>query len=193
LGKNDFKITREVDYASGSFDRFTGIAGEAKHIRSIVYVRGDFWVVVDRIITDRPRTIDALWHWHPENNVVRNRRVVKTNNAHGNLAVIPINKKRYKIELVMGQEKPEIQGWYSPEYNVYGPNTASIYRTDISATENLVWLLLPSENQSPKVKAKVLEENEQEVRIEVKSKQKTWTLTIPFMNSEGAVLTENEQ
>jgi hypothetical protein len=191
LGKNDFKISSDMDYASGSFDHFTSIVGVAKHIRSIFYVRGEFWVVVDRIITDRPRTIDALWHWHPDNNVVRNRRVVKTNNAHGNLAVIPISKKRYKLELVKGQEEPEIQGWYSPEYNIYGPNTTSIYRTEISATTNLVWLLLPSESKLPKVKAKVLEENEQEVRIEVKSKERMWALTIPFMNSEGAVLTEN--
>jgi hypothetical protein len=132
-----------------------------------------------------------LWHWHPENNVVRDRRVVKTNNAHGNLAIIPISKKRFKPELIRGQEDPEIQGWYSPEYNIFGPNAASTYRTEISGTTNLVWLLLPSEHQTPKVKAKVLNENEQEVGIEVKSKGRTWVLRIPFMDSEGAGLTEN--
>jgi hypothetical protein len=190
IANNDFKISGALDYASGSMDRFKDIAGEAKHIRSVCYVRGAFWVVVDRIITDRPRTIETLWHWHPENNVVRDRQVVKTDNAHGNLALIPVSKKSLELELVRGQETPEIQGWYSPEYNIYGPNTTSIYRTTIGGSTNFVWLLLPSENQAPKVKVKVLEENDREVRLEVKSKERTWLLTIPFMNSEGVVLTE---
>jgi hypothetical protein len=132
-----------------------------------------------------------LWHWHPDNNVVQDRLVVKTNNAHGNLAVIPIGKEKFELELVSVQEQPEIQGWYSPEYNIFGPNTASVYRTEISASTNFVWLLLPSENQLPKVKAKVLDEDEQGVKIAVKSKGKTWAIAIPFMDSEGVTLTEN--
>jgi hypothetical protein len=191
LGKSAFKISDRIDYSSSSIERFIDIEGEAKHFRSIIYVRGEFWVVVDRIITDRPRTVDALWHWHPDNNVVQDRLVVKTNNAHGNLAVIPIGKEKFELELVSGQEQPEIQGWYSPEYNIFGPNTASVYRTEISASTNFVWLLLPSENQLPKVKAKVLDEDEQGVKIAVKSKGKTWAIAIPFMDSEGVTLTEN--
>jgi hypothetical protein len=191
LSNNDFKITSRMDYASSSMDRFIDIAGETKHIRAVSYVRGEFWVVVDRIITDRPRTIEALWHWHPENNVVRDGVIAKTNNAYGNLAIIPLGKKRFKLEFVKGQESPEIQGWYSPEYNIYGPNTASIYQTEISADTNFVWLLLPSENQMPRIKAKVLDDNEHEIRIKIKSKGKSWVLTIPFTDSGGAVLTEN--
>lgn len=66
LDDSHFKITDDFDYASNSFYRFIDVEGEAKHIRSVFYVRGEFWVVVDKIVTDRPRKIEALWHWHPE-------------------------------------------------------------------------------------------------------------------------------
>ena len=180
-----------MDYASASMDRFKGIAGEIKHIRSVAYVRGEFWIVVDRIVTDSSRTVETLWHWHPENNVVQDRMIVKTENSHGNLAVIPLGKRKFNLELIKGQENPEIQGWYSPEYNIFGPNTASIYRTEISGSTNFVWLLLPSGNKMPKIKAKMLSENDDEVRIQVKSKEKKWTMTIPFMNSARSVLIED--
>jgi len=187
LGNNYFKITEDFDYASNAYDRFAGILGEAKHNRSVFYVRGEFWIVADRIITDRARKIDVLWHWHPNNEVVQDNMVVKTNNQHGNLAVIPIQRS-FNVELVEGQETPEIQGWYSPETNLYEPNTTSIYSANISSTSTLVWLLLPSENEMPKVQAEIISETDDEVKVEVQSNGKDWELTIPFMNSEGAAL-----
>lgn len=187
LSNSTYKLASGFDYASNSFDQFKDVTGEAKHIRSIMYVRGKFWVVVDRVVTDRPRTIDALWHWHPDNQVTRDRLVVKTNNTKGNLAVIPISKQKSTLKLVKGQESPDIQGWYSPEYNIFGPSTAAIYQTRVTKATNLVWLLLPSERQTPVVKAKVLEENEHEVKVEVTVEGETWNLTIPFLNSRDAL------
>ena len=59
LGSSYFKIGDDFDYASNSFDSFNDVDGIAKHIRSVMYVRGEFWVVVDRIITDKPRKIET--------------------------------------------------------------------------------------------------------------------------------------
>lgn len=189
LGNRYFKITDAFDYASSSFDRFIEVAGEAKHSRSMVYVRGEFWVVVDRIVTDRPREIDALWHWHPANVVERDGGTVKTNNQRGNLAVIPVSKQTFAIEFIKGQEAPEIQGWYSPEYNIFEPNIASVYSTTIGESTTFVWLLLPSEQEMPNIGANIIAENDNEVTLEVKSEDERWQLTIPFMNSEGVSIT----
>lgn len=188
LDDSHFKITDDFDYASGSFDRYIDVEGEVRHVRSVFYVRGEYWVVVDKIITDRPRKIDALWHWHPESVVEQDYRTVKTNNKRGNLAVIPVSKQHFDIKLVIGQETPEIQGWYSPEYNVFKANTTSFYSTAINGNTTMVWLLIPSENEAPKMAAKILSENENEVQIEVKSKENIWLLKIPFLNSKKADL-----
>jgi hypothetical protein len=135
------------------------VRGEVKHIRSLFYVRGGFWVVVDRIISDRLRQIDALWPWHPE-----------------------------CIKFIKGQEEPEIQGWYSPEYNIFGPNIASLNSTDISGNTTIVWLLLPSEKRMPKIAAEIMSENENEVKIEITSKKQNWQLNIPYTDSKDAKL-----
>ncbi|CAN5895780.1 heparinase II/III family protein [soil metagenome] len=191
LDNRHFKITDDFDYASSSFDQFMEVAGEAKHTRSVFYVRGEFWVVVDKISTDRPRKIDALWHWHPECVVEQDKSTVKTNNESGNLAVIPVSKQKFTISFFKGQEVPEIQGWYSPEYNLYEPNMASFYSTNINSTTTFVWLLMPSEKKTPKTRSRILAENDQEVKVEVKSQNKTWQLNIPFENSAAAKLVKN--
>lgn len=113
---------------------------------------------------------------------------VKTNNKSGNLAVIPLSEQEFDITFVKGQEEPAIQGWYSPEYNIFEPNTTSIYSTEINGSNTFVWLLLPSEKEMPEMGAEILSENENGVQIEVKSKEKIWQLHIPFINSKDARL-----
>jgi hypothetical protein len=191
LGDAFYKITDDFDYASNSFDRFIDVEGEANHIRSVFYVRGKFWVVVDKVLTDKPRKIDALWHWHPECIVEQDGLIVKTNHERGNLAVIPLSGQKFEIAFVKGQETPDIQGWYSPEYNVFEPNIASIYSTEIKENTTLVWLPLPSDAQMSPVSAEILSENVKEVQIDVKSDKEGWRIHIPFMNSKDAKLTRH--
>ena len=180
LDGSHFKTTPEFDYATAQFADFKNTEGTARHTRALLYVRGKFWVVVDRVHTDRPRKIQTLWHWHPDCLVTQDGNTVKTNNTKGNLAVIPASTQKTDIRFIKGQEQPEIQGWYSPEYNVYSPNTAAIYRTDITRDQTFVWLLYPSGGELPAVKAKVLAENEEEVRVEVVVEGKAWTVSVPY-------------
>jgi len=147
--------------------------------------------VVDRIITDRPRLIEALWHWHPECLVEKDNSIIKTNNKKGNLAVIPVSKQVFNIKLVKGQDEPGPQGWYSPEYNIFEPNIASSHCSKINESTTFVWLLLPSTEKMPKMEAEIISENNNEVKIEVNSKKKSWQLSIPFTDSKNAKLIMN--
>ena len=51
LAVNRNKITPDFDYAWGSFDQFSGLEGKCTHTRSLLYIRGNLWVVVDRVTT----------------------------------------------------------------------------------------------------------------------------------------------
>ncbi len=182
LDNRFFKITPDYDYASGSFDQFYDIEG-VKHTRSMVYVRGSFWVVVDRVDTKVKRDITTLWHWHPDCEVMTEGETTKTVNSKGNLAVIPVGKQKFTISNVKGQEKPELQGWYSPEYNIFGPNVASLYETRIKKSTNLVWILYPAESEIPEVKAKIISETDHQVTVSVSSGDSNWKVVIPFEDS----------
>ena len=186
----DFKITVAFDYASASFDRFKA-DGAVEHRRSVLYVRGEFWVVVDRVVTAQPRTVEALWHWHPACDVQQAGDTVRSTNPRGNLAIVPVSNHNFAITLTKGQEEPSVQGWYSPEYNVAQPAVASSYRADIDKDATFMWLLLPSAQESPTAEAEIIAESDREVQLRVKWNKRTWRLTVPFVDSERASLVED--
>jgi hypothetical protein len=188
LGEAHCKITDDFDCATHSFDSYKDLEGEAEHIRSVFYVRGEFWVVVDRILTDRSRNIDALWHWHPACLVEQDGQIVKTANKKGNLAVIPVSDRPFDISFVKGREEPEMQGWYSSEYNVFEPNVTSLYSTNISGNTTFVWLLLPAERKLPELESRIPSEDDHSVTVAVNSKKQSWQLTIPLRDSQRAKL-----
>ena len=190
LSEVHYKITDDFDYAWNSFDKFNNLTGVGKHTRSLFYVRGNFWIVVDNIETDRPRTIETLWHLHPSCEIqIQKKGVLSTNNEKGNLQIIPVGKAKWKVDLVKGQDTPEIQGWYSPEYNKYEPNVASIYSTKIKSNATFVWVLFPSDEAGPKIKAEVVSQDSDTVKVRVTNQEnKEWIATIPFSDSSKAML-----
>lgn len=189
LSTDHWKITPDFDYAWNEFDRYYDLEN-VKHSRSLMYVRGEFWVVVDNVKTDKPQKIETLWHWHPTCNIkVDKDGTVSTKNKSGNLKVIPVEKTDWKVEVIEGQESPEIQGWYSKEYNKFEPNKAVIHSTEMEGNETFVWLLVPAEKEVSKLKAEIISKGTKELKLKVSDKQKgTWELTIPYSNSKDAKL-----
>ncbi len=183
LSEKHFKITDEYDYGWNSFDKYYDLK-DVKHNRSMLYVRDNFWVVVDKVETEKPREIETLWHWHPSCTVEKaNGNVVGSTNMKGNLKIIPLGTTDWHVDLVKGQDNP-VQGWYSPEYNKYKPNVAAIYSTKIEGTKTFVWLLLPSEKQAAKGKVNIIEQNADGVSLEViNNKKGTWKLFVPYSDS----------
>lgn len=181
-----FKIEDAFDYASDQFSNYK-VNGKAKHIRSMFYVRGEFWVIVDRVLTDQAREIKTLWHWHPTCKVLTDDGITKSDNSFGNLAVIPVSNQLFEVELVKGQDTP-VQGWYSVEYNKVEENTTSVYTNSINEDATMVWLLVPAENIIPNLTAKVVSNKNDKVKVEVLSSNKTWEIDIPFLDSSKAKL-----
>lgn len=185
---NHYKIEDSFDYASDEFSDYR-VKGKVKHIRSMFYVRDEFWIIVDRVLTDQPREIKTLWHWHPSCKVITDNGITKSDNEFGNLAIFPVSDQEFNIDLIKGQENP-IQGWYSAEYNKVEENVTSIYTNSISEDDTMVWLLLPSEHTMPEINAKVVSSKKDKVKIKVVSQNKTWEIDIPFMNSSETKIIE---
>lgn len=189
LDKTHFKILPEFDFAWNYMDKFNEL-NDVNHSRSLFYVRDNFWVVVDNIKTKKPRKVETLWHWHPDCKILNEGNGTITSvNGKGNLRIIPVGKSDWKVEIIKGQEKPEIQGWYSEEYNKFEPNLACVYSTKIYSDATFVWLLVPAEMEVPEMSAKVISKNEDELILKVSGKTNgNWDITIPFSNSENANL-----
>lgn len=187
LGEKFVKITDAYDFASQSFDRFEDLEGEATHIRSLFYLRGKFWIVADRVRSNRPRAVQALWHWHPDVQAEVKGLQVTGVQDQGALSLSLIGQSDFEVSVIEGQELPEIQGWYSPEYNLYEPNTATLFEGTLMPNETMVWLLIPGKSTH---QAKILSENDDQIELEVQFSGETWRLVIPFLESSRVKLTK---
>jgi len=184
LSGSQYKITPDFDFARGSFNRF-GDLKNVNHTRSLFYVRDNFWVVADKIETDQPREIEALWHWHPACTVKQlPGGIVSAGNEAGKLEIIPVGKTDWTVKMVKGQETPEIQGWYSREYNVYEPDDVSVYSGHIRSDTTFVWLLFPSCGTLPEVKASLVVRDKNKITMKVVNPEKgEWMVTVPLSDS----------
>jgi hypothetical protein len=164
----NYTIAPAFDFAWGTFDgKFRRLKGKAVHTRAIVYLRDQYWVVVDQIETDRPRRIEPLWHFHPDCTVAQEGdSVVSTDPEVGNLRIVPAATMPWQVKLVAGQADP-IQGWWSREYNHCIPNSTAIYSTSIAGSTTFAWVLYPARGKVPPVKVKLLPAPQGSIRMTV--------------------------
>ncbi len=143
-----YSISDELDYARSCFKAgFIGVSGIVTHTRAVVYLRDQYWVVVDQILTNRPRQIETLWHFHPDCTVVTEADTVgSVDEGLGNLKIIPVSTLDWTVNLVQGQENP-VQGWWSREYNHKQPNPTAIYSTQIQTSTCFAWVLVPAKDR----------------------------------------------
>jgi len=167
-------VTDAFDYVRGSFSAgYLGQEGMAMHTRALLYLRGDRWIVIDRVETDRPRTVQVLWHFHPDCHVQQQGGdVVTADEDAANLRVTPLadwdwqldlvrgatdadpgRYRMWKVDLVRYPDDESVQGWYSPQYNTKRPATCAVYRTDIEQTAVFAWMLTPGRGGVPTVEA----------------------------------------
>jgi len=140
----------------------------AKHTRAVIYLKDKFWVIVDRMHIDKPREITPLWHFNPSCEVkIENNSIVTTNAGKGNLRITPVSAIPWKVNLVKGQEKPVIQGWYSEYYNKKEPNYCALYTSKIQKSSTFAWVLLPGMDKIPNVKTEILPSPEGTLRMRI--------------------------
>ncbi len=137
-------VAPDYDFAVASTgDNFPAIEGAAAHARAFLYLRDRYWLVVDRIETDRPRRIDVLWHFHPDVTLAHAEGggVRSTDPGVANLRIAPLGNEPWSTEIVAGRTTPEPQGWYSPVYNTVVPAPTAVMTAEIDGSRIFAWLL----------------------------------------------------
>jgi len=153
----DFIHAPLYDYAFGTFeDGFENIEGDVVHSRSVMYLKGKYWIVLDHFETDRPHNIQALWHYAPDNIVsIDGIESVSSNKNAPNLRIVPVGNIPWDVEIIEGQEKPVIQGWYSSVFGEKVTNPTMVYSANISQSSTFAWVMVPSRTEVAKVKVKM--------------------------------------
>jgi len=118
--------------------------GPAYETRSVLYVRNNYWVVVDHVLCAGPHQLTALWHFAPDCIVKHDDNLVYTDNpGQANLGLLAVNlpASGWSIDLIKGRDAPNIQGWYSPSFNERVPATCASFDTTTQSPSTLIWLI----------------------------------------------------
>jgi hypothetical protein len=153
--------------------------------------RDNLIIVADRIETDRPRKLDALWHWHPRCTVaIEGQTVRSVDPGVGNLRIAPVAGFEWALTTIKGQEPAGIhgtmQGWYAHSYNNWEPSPASVYTARIEKTSAFAWLLLPTRGDVPAIRGEIVENTDEAIAIRIyRPDAPELTVRIPWRGGYG--------
>lgn len=161
-------IRERFDFARGHFAAGFGQIKDATHTRAVVYIRGICWVVFDRLAVEKPRTIEPLWHFHPDCTVrAEGSSVASTDKDKGNLRIVPAGGPPWQLRIVKGQEEPTIQGWNSQAYNTKQASATAVYQAKIDCPTTFAWVLLPALGMPGQLAAEMLPSPDGAARVKV--------------------------
>lgn len=187
LSQNQYMVRERFDYARGRVD-FGNVEGKAVHQRALLYLRGEAWVVLDRIITDRPRRVEAFWHFHPDCTVAQDgASVVTTDKGKGNLRLRAAGSA-WTVEVVKGQDELYPQGWYSHGYNRFEEAAAVVARQNIQETATFAWLITPAKEDVPPSYIQLNEVTKRHAGVRIRIGEKLWGATIPILGRKSPQL-----
>lgn len=153
----------------GRFDAgFEGVEGQASHERVVAMIDKSWLLVVDRVVTDRPRAVTALFRHAPDLDVRADREGTASVDAgRGNLRVTPV-AWRPTVTLVRGRETPTPMGWHSPDYNDRRPATTAMLESRVAGTSILAHVLTLATGPVPPATARVIARSADAVTLDIR-------------------------
>lgn len=150
-----WRSTDQYDAVSGTYDEGYADIGRAgrgapesdasiAHTRRILFVKPDYWVLVDQISGTGRHRAEQLFHLTPDAKTVASDAAVLARYDNGaRLQVFPVGASRPRISIVKGSTQP-IQGWVAtgPNQKVQAPAIVVSYEVTLPAT--LYAVLIPS-------------------------------------------------
>ena len=187
------------DIVQGSMSEYDGLHGTAKHSRTVYHQRGEFFLIVDVVTSDRPRAIQATWHTHPNASVslaadvatIRGVDLATQVASDVHVALIPATGAQSwnSSKIVKGQRAgvagaTEDQGWFSEHYSDATPASTLVYDAQMSSSSKravFAWLLVVSPTGRPAAASCVVTDvGAEEVSATVTVAGKAQKVTVPF-------------
>jgi hypothetical protein len=159
------------DFAAGSV-AFEDADARLRHRRAVLRYGERYWLVFDLVLGFGVHGIEALWHFHPDLSVrVDGAAVATRDDGAAGLSILAVGDVDWKVELVTGQTRPEVQGWFSERYNEKIPATAAVYRARQRTPAVFAWLIAPRRSAGPAPRVEHLPSSPGTVRLRIDSEE----------------------
>jgi len=156
----------------------------ARHVRKIIWVKGDYWVMLDHLIGEGNHRVEQVFHFSPllkshsaggidpgRVELVGDQIAVSRNRRAANLAVIQVGGNDLEARREKGQKDPHV-GWSS----LYGENPAwdVTFQVERALPTTLVTVLYPMKpGQESYPEVKVIRKDNQAVAFDLVFKNST--------------------
>ena len=145
----------DYDYASASYCEGYGPERDTTvtHTRSILFVKPDLWIVADFLAPsdEVSHTYEAMFHLDAEGaEVLGNGQSVETRNTEGgNFGIYGAVPYGTQMEIVSGQEEPEVQGWIPGGRHSCRPIPTPVFQAEGSGKVAMAYVLCPIPTGGP--------------------------------------------
>jgi len=140
----------DFDFVRGSYDHGYGDdnALRVTHTRSVLFVKPDYWIVVDRMTPGdaAEHQYESLFHLDADEATVgEDLRVTSvTGEGQSHLAIVPLPTEGLGVEVVKGREEEPVQGWSYAMVGRRGAIPTAVYTLSGAGEQTMVHLLWPA-------------------------------------------------
>lgn len=145
---NTWMSTEHFDYVESTYDDGYGnlkeeVTRDVTHIRRILFVKPDYWILWDVLEGRGEHTFEQRFHFVPlELTFLENKATLTQNSDAANVLLYPLEADELSVDKIIGSEEP-IGGWYSPKYGVKMAAPTVIYTKQAQVPTAFVQVLFP--------------------------------------------------
>lgn len=141
-GENFWASGQGLDVARSQYEQgYANGADKIIHRRTVVFVKPDYWLVIDELDGAGSHIAEFLWHFAPMRVERDGLRVRSNRGAVGNLEIVPLLGGDLGLRILCGEQDP-VQGWVAEGVNDV-PAPCAIYQQTAPLPIRQVWALVP--------------------------------------------------
>ncbi len=146
---NPWVTGEHFDFVQGTYEEGYGDENEVKvrHERSVLFVKPDYWIIVDRMIPEdtAAHTYESLFHIDADEATVGDDLSVTsiTGDDLSHLQILPLPADELSVEVVRGREEEPVQGWSYAMIGRRGAVPTAVYSLTGAGEQTMAYILRP--------------------------------------------------
>ncbi len=145
----NWRLGADVDWAWGTHPAGFDAAPDVRWQRGCLFVKGEYWLVVDRILGPGTHDFSLRWLLTPSATAIEADGLsVHTDNPDANVRLLPAVPPGTQLDVWSGHRDP-LRGWFSPENGTMIPSPQLEYRWRGTAPVLTAMLIVPYRGERP--------------------------------------------
>ena len=143
----EWHSTPEFDFVDAEHNAFVALKRPVIHRRRAIFVKPDFWILVDDLLGFGTHSAELAFHFAPLQVALGTGAIARAETGSGAaLWIIPFGTGDVDAAIALGDEAP-IRGWHSPDYGRRTAAPTLTYTLSAPLPTRIVTVLLPDRDR----------------------------------------------